>query len=336
MGGDNPALPRNIQGAVEAFREEAIDIILVGRNDEIEEELRRVAGKKTSFEIVHADGIVGMDESPAAALRKKQDSSLWMIFRLLKEGRADAAVTAGNTGAAMAMAKMQLGMLPSVDKPAIAVPLPTPRGVTILLDAGAHVDCKPKHLLQFAVMGNVYSQKVCNVASPRIGILSIGEEESKGNELTKEAYKLLRESSLSFYGNVEGRDIFSAKVEVIVCDGFVGNIVLKSTEGFAQILERLLGAELEKSWRGKLGGLLIRSGYKRFKRKISAAGYGGALLLGINGVCIISHGGSSPAEMKSAIFTARDFVKTSLNMGIEHLCAGVLGDRKENDSIKKC
>ncbi len=317
MGGDHPAVGRNVRGAMESLAGPEIGIVLVGRKREIQSELSELRAPEDKFEIVHADETVGMDESPASALRRKRGSSLWTVFRLIKEGKADGAITAGNTGAAMAMAKAQLGMLPFVEKPAIAVPLPTPAGVVTLLDAGANVDCKPKHLFQFALMGDIYSRNVCRVAAPRIGVLSIGEEESKGNELTKGVYGLLKESPVSFAGNVEGKDIFSGKADVIVCDGFVGNIVLKVTEAFAEILENLLLVELKKGLAGRLGGLLMKKSYKAFKKKITSSAYGGAPLLGINGVCIISHGSSSPAAIKSAVFTARDFINADLNRTME-------------------
>ncbi len=313
MGGDSPAVPRNVLGAVESLDATDAGIVLVGRKDEIEKELALLPGGRKNFEIVHTEEEVGMEESPAAALRRKRGSSLWMIYKLLKEGRVSAAISAGNTGAAMAMAKTQLGMLPFVDKPAIAVPIPTPAGSVTLLDAGANVDCKPKHLYQFAVMGEIYSRNVHGIESPSVGVLSIGEEESKGNELTKEVHRLLKDAPFNFLGNVEGKDVFSGRVNVIVCDGFVGNIVLKVTESFAEILENLLISELRRGIKGKLGGLLIKNSYRAFKKKISSSGYGGAPLLGINGACVIAHGSSSPEAIKSAILTAHDFVKADAN-----------------------
>ncbi len=317
MGGDSPAVWRNVSGAFQALPEAGAEIVLVGKKPEIEEELQKLPGAKRAFEIVHADDVVRMEEPPAAALRKKRNSSLWMIYRLIKKGRVDGAITAGNTGAAMAMAKTQLGMLPFADKPAIAVPIPTPSGVVTLLDAGANVDCKPKHLYQFAVMGDIYARNVYRIENPLVGVLSIGEEESKGNELTKEVHKLLKDGPVSFHGNVEGKDLFSGRTDVVVCDGFVGNIVLKVTESFAEILENILLSELRRGVKGRLGSLLIKGSYKSFKKKISSAGYGGAPLLGINGVCVIAHGSSSPEAIESAVYTARDFVMTDINSRME-------------------
>ena len=317
MGGDMAPLFRNIKGAVEAVTENDFEIILVGEKNAIEKELSQYEETLPSITIEHAEQNVSMDESPSSAVRKKRNSSIWIALQLIKEGRAQAVVTAGNTGAAMAMAKIQLGTLQSVERPAIATLLPTPGGFSLLLDAGANVDSKPEHLYQFALMGSIYATAVARRNSPRIGILSIGQEESKGNELTRQTHKLLSESPLNFIGNIEGRDIFTGKVDVIVCDGFVGNIVLKSTEGLAEMLESMLRAELKKGWRGELAGLLMKPLYKNFKKKLSHAEYGGAPLLGINGVCIISHGTSSGRAIKNALCCAKDFVNHNLNKHIE-------------------
>ncbi len=323
MGGDSPAVWRNVRGAFQSLSRASAEIVLVGRKPEIERELKKLPSGRRDFEIVHTEEVVEMEDPPASALRKKRGSSLWMIYRMVKTGLADGAVTAGNTGAAMAMAKTQLGMLPFVDKPAIASPIPTPSGVVTLLDAGANVDCKPKHLFQFAVMGDIYARNVYRVENPLVGVLSIGEEESKGNELTKEAHRLLKEGPVAFCGNVEGGDIFSGKADVIVCDGFVGNIVLKVTESFAEILEGILLSELRRGLRGRLGGLFIKSGYEAFKKKISSSAYGGAPLLGINGACVIAHGSSSPDAIESAVCSAGDFVMTDINRRMEKVLKGL-------------
>jgi phosphate acyltransferase len=317
MGGDSPAVWRNVMGAFKAYSGASAEVILVGDKSAIEEEIKKLPPGKADFEIVHASEVVGMDEAPASALRKKRDSSLWKIFQLVNEGSADGAVTAGNTGAAMAMAKIQLGMLPFVDKPAIAVPIPGASGVVTLLDAGANVDCKPKHLLQFAVMGWIYAENVYRIENPVVGILNIGEEKSKGNELTKEAYKLLENSPVPFCGNVEGKDVFSGRADIVVCDGFVGNIVLKVAESFSEVLEKILISELKSSFSGRVGGLLLKRGYKSFKKKMSSSSYGGAPLLGINGVCVIAHGSSSPEAIENAVYTAKDFAETGINSRME-------------------
>jgi glycerol-3-phosphate acyltransferase PlsX len=321
MGGDEFALSRNVAGAVEAAGDSSLEIILVGHQDAIEKELLKYGDSIPPFKIEHAGETVAMDESPSSAIRKKRTSSMWIAVKQVREKHAEAVVTAGNTGAAMAMAKIQLGTLQNVERPAIITPLPTPAGFSILVDAGANVDCKPKHLYQFAVMGNIYARNVCQRSSPRVGLLSVGQEESKGNQLTKETYALLKESSLNFLGNIEGRDIFTGTVDVIVCDGFVGNIVLKSTESLAEMLENLLRTELQKQWRGKIAGLLIKPIYRNFKKKLSHSEYGGAPLLGINGVCIISHGSSSGKAIRNALFCARDFVIHDLNEHIKEALA---------------
>ena len=317
MGGDEFALSRNVAGAVEAAGDGSLEIVLVGHQDAIEKELSKYGDSVPPFKIEHAAETVAMDESPSSAIRKKRTSSMWIAVELLKQKHAEAVMTAGNTGAAMAMAKIQLGTLRNVERPAITTPLPTPAGFSILVDAGANVDSKPIHLYQFAVMGSIYARNVCKRSSPRVGLLSVGHEESKGNQLTKETHALLKKSPLNFLGNIEGRDIFTGNVDVIVCDGFVGNIVLKSSESVAEMIEGLFRAELQKQWRGKIAGLLIKPLYRNFKKKLSHAEYGGAPLLGINGVCIISHGSSSARAIRNALFCARDFVIHNLNEHIE-------------------
>ncbi len=317
MGGDEFALSTNLQGAIEALKEASLEIILVGDKTAIEKELSKYETVPAALTIEHASETVIMDESPSTAIRRKKKSSIWIAIELMKQNMAQAVVSAGNTGAAMAMAKIQMGMLHDVERPAIAVPLPTPSGSSILIDAGANVDCKPKHIYQFAVMGSIYAKYVWRIESPKVGLLSIGHEESKGNELTREAYKLFRDSPLNFAGNIEGRDIFTGKIDVIVCDGFVGNIVLKSTESLAEMLESLLRSELKSRWRGILAGWLMKPLYKNFRKKLTHSEYGGAPLLGINGVCIISHGSSSAKAIKNALLCAKDFVRTNLNTHFE-------------------
>ncbi len=321
MGGDVSPIFKNISGAMEAVEKDGFEVILVGEKDALEKELSKCAKTSPLLRIEHAEETVAMDESPSSAVRRKRNSSIWVAIQLVKEGKAEAVVSAGNTGAAMAMAKVQFGMLPHVERPAIATRLPTPEGFSILLDAGANVDSKPEHLCQFALMGSVYAQDCCGRDSPRVGLLSIGEEESKGNELTRETYELLKRSHINFIGNIEGKDIFTGNVDVIVCDGFVGNIVLKSSEFLAEMVESLLREELKASWCGRLAGLLMKPIYRNFRKKLSHSEYGGALLLGINGVCVISHGGSSPKAIKNALFCAKEFVEHNLNKRIEEAIA---------------
>ena len=314
MGGDRYTFPRNLHGAIQAAKDDGSEIILVGDKSAIKNELSIYGETNLPLRMEHAEETVAMDESPSSALRRKKNSSIWVAVQLVREGKAEAVVSAGNTGAAMAMAKTQLGMLPHVERPAIAVPLPTPRGFSILLDAGANVDCKPEHLYQFAVMGSVYARNMYGKDSPRIGLLNVGEEESKGNELAKGAYELLERRCAGFIGNIEGKDVFTGDVDVIVCDGFVGNIVLKIGESLAKIVRNMLH---DAGLRGKLAGLLMKRQYVDLKRHFSYAEYGGAPLLGINGVCIISHGSSSPRAIRNALLCAKEFAKHNLNKHIE-------------------
>jgi len=320
MGGDRgPAV--NIEGAVAAARELGLTILLVGNEEDLGRSLRRHSTNGLGITICHAPETVGMDESPSAALRKKKHSSIRVGLELVKKGEADAFISAGNTGAVMATAMITLGSLPGVERPAIALIVPTLRGQSILLDAGANADCKPRHLLQFAIMGDVYARQVMGKKSPTVGLLSIGEEESKGNELTREAFKELEEErSLNFTGNVEGREVFSGAADVIVCDGFTGNIALKISESAAEFFTVLLKEELEKGLVGKLGALLTRGAFRRFKKRVDYTEYGGAPLLGVGGICIISHGRSTAKAIKNAIRVAAECVENGV---IEHIREGI-------------
>ncbi len=319
MGGDVSPIVKNVEGAIEAVEEDGFEVTLVGKKNAIEKEVSRYGKTHLPLTIENAEETVAMDEAPASAIRRKRNSSIWVAIRLVKEGKAEAFVSAGNTGAVMAMAKIQLGMLRHVERPAIATLLPTSRGFSIMLDAGANVDSKPKHLYQFALMGSIYAKNYCRRDLPRVGLLSIGEEESKGNELTKQTYELLKRSHINFIGNVEGKDIFTGNADVVVCDGFVGNIILKSSESLAEMVESLLREELRAGWSGRLAGLLMKPVYRNFRKKLTHAEYGGAPLLGINGVCIISHGSSSARAIKNALFCAKDSLKYNLNQHIEEV-----------------
>jgi glycerol-3-phosphate acyltransferase PlsX len=321
MGGDMSPIFKNVSGAVEAVEGGGFEVILVGDKNALEKELSKYAETSPLLRTEHAEETVGMDESPSSTVRRKRNSSIRVAVRLVKEGEAEAVVSAGNTGATVAAAKIQLGMLPHVGRPAIATLLPTPKGFSILLDAGANVDSKPENLYQFALMGSVYARNYCRRDSPRVGLLSIGEEKLKGNELTRETYELLKRSSINFIGNIEGKDIFTGNVDVIVCDGFVGNIVLKSSESLAEMFESLFREELGASWRGRFAGLLMKPIYRNFRKKLSHSEYGGALLLGVNGICVISHGSSSPKAIKNALFCAKKFVEHNLNKHIEEALA---------------
>jgi glycerol-3-phosphate acyltransferase PlsX len=320
MGGDRgPDV--NVEGAVLAAREFGTAVTLVGVEGEIERHLRRHETRGLPLTVRHAPEVVEMGESPTAAVRRKKHSSIRIGLELVKRGEADAFVSAGNTGAVMATALVVLGPLPGVERPAIAVVVPTLTGHAVLLDAGANVDSKARHLAQFAIMGNVYARDFLGLARPRVGLLSIGEEESKGNELTKEAFKELEdETSLNFVGNVEGRDVFNGTTDVIVCDGFIGNVALKISESVLDAMFTLLREELGKDLRGKLGGLLLRSGFRRFKRRVDPWEYGGAPLLGVNGVCVIGHGRSTGRAIKNALRAAGESVA---NKVIAHIREGI-------------
>src|SRR5712691_11717376 len=261
-----------------------------------------------------------MGERPSQALRRKRDSSLRVAAELVKDGKAAAFISAGNTGAAMAIAMFAIGVLPGVDRPAIAAVLPNLRKFTILLDAGANVDPKPWHLLQFAVMGHVYARDILGLDNPRVGILSVGEEEGKGNELTKEAYEQLRESSLNFVGNVEGRDIYNGRCDVVVTDGFTGNVALKISESLAETLGLILREELSRDGRSKIGAALAQPAFARFRKRVDYTEMGGAPLLGIDGAAIICHGSSPVKAIKNAVRVAGEWAKAGVN---EHIRAAL-------------
>jgi len=308
MGGDYA--PREIvQGALAAVRELPVDIVLVGKEEEVKPYLPQVSlGDRLQIE--HASEVIEMREPPVAAIRRKRDSSLGGCMRLVAEGKADAVVTAGNTGAAAALAHMKLKRIEGIDRPAIATVMPTAKDNVVLLDSGANVECRPKNLLEFALMGTVYARQVLGKDDPIVGILSIGEESEKGNELTKAAFELLSRAPINFHGNVEGRDIGLGNVDIVVCDGFVGNVVLKVAEGYAlgllkMMRESLLGAGLL----ARIGLVLLRRGFRDFKKRVDYTEYGGALLLGVNAVCVICHGSSNAHAIKNAINVARRAVE---------------------------
>jgi glycerol-3-phosphate acyltransferase PlsX len=257
-----------------------------------------------------------MHDPPAVSIRKKKDSSINVCVRLAKEGKVNAIVSAGNTGAVVCATTLQLGVLPGIERPGIAVVLPTLTGVSLLIDVGANIDAKPNHLLHYAVMGAVYSKSILGKSSPSVGLLNVGEEESKGTDFIKETFKLISRSSLNFVGNVEGRDIFNGSTDVVVCDGFIGNVVLKVSESLAETIGSLLKRQLSKSIWTKLGGLLSKSAFTALKKETDYSEYGGAPLLGINGTCIISHGGSSGKAIKNAIRVAKEFVERKVNQDI--------------------
>jgi phosphate acyltransferase len=312
MGGDH-APEVEITGAIMAARAWSIPIVLVGDSMRINEELTRHDCTDLDLRVQHASEVVGMHDSPSDAVRKKKDSSIRVAFDLVKNGEADAVVSAGNSGATMAAGMFVLKRIKGIDRPAIATIMPNLKSQTLVLDAGGNVDCKPQHLAQFGLMGQVYAKHVFGVAAPRVGLLSNGEEESKGNDLTREAHQFLKKSSYNYVGYVEGRDVYNGSVDVVVCDGFVGNVVLKVSEGLAEAIGTMLKSEIRKKPLAMLGYLLARSAFKAFRKRIDYAEYGGAPLLGIEGTGMICHGGSNPTAVMNAVRLAREYVAKQVN-----------------------
>jgi glycerol-3-phosphate acyltransferase PlsX len=307
MGGDYaPAV--TIEGAIETVNDfEGIDIILVGDENAIKRELDSKRYLPNRISIKHASQVVGMDESPVTAIRKKRDSSIGRAIELIKNGEADAMVSAGHSGVVMAAALLFLRTSPGVDRPAIATIMPTLKTPFVLIDAGANLYCKPENLYQFGLMGSAYCSAIFGKTEPRVALLSVGEEDTKGNELTKESFKLLKKADINFIGNVDGKDIFTGIADVIVCDGFTGNVVLKTSEGLADAIVKILKREIAEHSVGRIGYLLMKSALISFKKKTDYDEYGGAPLLGINGSCIISHGRSTAKAIKNALRVAADF-----------------------------
>ncbi|MGH9556803.1 MAG: phosphate acyltransferase PlsX [Terriglobales bacterium] len=318
MGSDRAPKPE-VEGAILALREHDVRVLLVGQEERLRAELAlHPHAAHLPIEIVHASEVVGMEEKASKAVRGKRDSSLRVGLRLVREGRAAGFVTAGNTGAAMATAKVVLGGLPGVDRPALAAAMPTETGrAALLLDVGANVDSKPHNLAQFAIMGEIYARTIFGVSRPRVGLLSIGEEEVKGNELTRETLPLLKQLPMNFVGNVEGRDLFQGNVDVVVCDGFTGNVALKISEGVGQMVRAMLKESLESTIAAQVGYLLSRRAFAHFKKRLDHSEYGGAPLLGVKGVCIITHGSSNNNAIKNAIRVAAEFVRGGVNDRIE-------------------
>ncbi|PLY02286.1 MAG: phosphate acyltransferase PlsX [Desulfuromonas sp.] len=308
MGGDNsPAV--EVAGAVAACRQWACQVILTGDTAKIQAELDKHETNGLNIEIRHASEVVGMHDSPSDAVRKKKDSSLRVAFDLVKQGEACAVVSAGNSGAIMASGMHVFGRVKGVERPAIGTSLPNLNDQTMVLDMGANVDCKPSHLYQFAIMGSIYVEHVMGKARPRVGLLSNGEEEKKGNDLTREAHKLLKAADINYVGYVEGGDVYNGSVDVIVCDGFVGNVLLKVSEGLAVAISKMLKREIENRFMAKIGYLLSRPAFNAFRKRINPAEYGGAPLLGIAGTGIVCHGGTDPVAFSIAIRQAGEYAK---------------------------
>jgi len=342
MGGDN-APQEIIYGAVWAAYEYGVAIELVGKQDKIEYELEKIRTQgflstaggfknkrikidptKLDIKITQAAEIIEMGEAPGQAIRKKKKSSIVLAVAAVATGSSDAMVAAGSTGAAMAASLFGLGRIPGIDRPAIAVTLPTMKNPIVVIDAGANSNCSPDMLFQFAVMGTTFSKNVLNIESPRVGVLNIGEEAGKGNELAQATYKLLEESQdkINFIGNIEGKELFSGLCDVVVCDGFVGNVALKITEGTAGMMFRMLKKEFKANPLAKIAGLIASPFMKNIYKKINHEEFGGALLLGVKGITVISHGSSKAYAIKNAVRVARDAVETGVNQKIAEFYEG--------------
>jgi phosphate acyltransferase len=315
MGGDHCPKPE-VEGAIQAAKAFGVRIILVGREDVLRKELDRHPGwDQLPLEIRHATQQITMEESAGKAARTKKDSSIRIGSRLVRDGAAQCVVSAGNTGAVMATAKMVLGMLPGVDRPALASEFPTLNGgPAVMLDVGANVDSTAQMLAQFAVMGNAYARIIHKKPQPRVGLLSIGEEDHKGNALTHEALPLLRNlPQINFIGNVEGRDVYTGEVDVIVCDGFVGNVALKVSEGLVEVFRQMLRESLKATVARQVGAYLARGAFNDFKKRVDYSEFGGAPLLGVNGICVICHGRSTAKAIRNAIRVAKEFAEGKIN-----------------------
>jgi glycerol-3-phosphate acyltransferase PlsX len=305
-----------VEGTVAAVRELGLQAQLIGPTDIVAEELRRAGGTGLPIRLVEAPEAVGMGEKVSRSTLKKR-SSILVAVEQVRDGAADAFFSAGNTAACWTIAKLVLGTLPEVDRPALAAVVPNVSGRTVLIDVGANANCKARHLEEFAVMAKVYTRAVFHTANPRVGLMSMGEEETKGNELTKEVHEVLKASPLNFVGNVEGHDVFNGKVDVIVMDGFTGNVVLKASESLAESILHLLREELHRTAPAKVGAFLSRGAFRNVKKRIDAAEYGGAPLLGVKGCCVIGHGRSNAHAIKHGIRVAADFFSSGVNERIE-------------------
>ena len=318
MGGDN-APKSNVEGVVSAIKEYNIDIIITGDKDALEKEFENYEFDRSKLEIVHTTEIIENEDKPVKAIRSKKDSSMVVALRIVKEGKADAVVSAGNTGALLAGGLFVVGRIKGIDRPCLCPAIPNvKRGMTIIADGGANADCKPRNLVEFAAMTNIYSKKVLGIENPRISLANVGAEEGKGNDLMKKSYEELKNMDINFIGNLEARDVINAKTDVIVCDGFTGNILLKSAEGVAMSVMGLLKETFLSSTKGKIGAMLLKDDLRKLKSFMDYAEYGGAPLLGVNGGVIKAHGSSNSKAIKNAI-----------NQGIKFAQGNVLKDIEE-------
>lgn len=318
MGGDN-APKSNVEGAVKAIKEYNVDLIITGDKDILEKEFANYEFDKSKLEIVHTTEIIENEDKPVKAIRSKKDSSMVVALRLVKEGKADAVISAGNTGALLAGGLFVVGRIKGIDRPCLCPAIPNAKkGMTLIADGGANADCKPKNLVEFAGMSNIYAKKVLGLNSPKIALANVGIEEGKGNDLVKKSYEELKNIDVNFIGNVEARDVINAYTDIIVCDGFTGNILLKSAEGVAMSVMGLLKETFLSSTKGKIGAMLLKDDLKKLKSFMDYAEYGGAPLLGVNGGVIKAHGSSDSRAIKNAV-----------NQGIKFAQGNVVEDIKE-------
>jgi glycerol-3-phosphate acyltransferase PlsX len=318
MGGDRgpEIIATGAISAAEAYPD-SLEIILVGDENVLGPIVSKHRKSGIRISVVHASQVIEMSESPSNAVRRKKDASILVAARLQKEGKAEAMVSAGNTGAVIASCLLTIGRLPGISRPAITTFMPNMNRGAVVLDVGANSECTPRNLLQFAIMGTVFAEHQLEITNPRVGLLNIGEERSKGSGVVRESYKLIENEDINFVGNVEGRDVFSGNVDVVVCDGFVGNVVLKFSESIIFFVSHMLKQEIGKSLVARLGAAMMRGAFNTLRSKMDYAEYGGALLLGVNGVTLIAHGKSSKRAIKNAILEARKFVKLGINEKIE-------------------
>lgn len=316
MGGDN-APKAAVEGAIEACRAYDVEVFLTGKKEEISKYMTESDKKNPRIHIVEANEVILVEEAPVTAIKQKKDSSLVVGLRLVKDGECDAFVSAGSTGAFLAGSLLRVGRIKGIDRPALSPLVPTVKGNCMILDAGANVDCKPRNLQQFAVMGSIYMEKVMGIKNPRIGLLNIGAEESKGNELTKESFELLGKADINFIGNVEARDVMDGVCDVVVADGFPGNILLKTIEGTAMTVMKLLKQQLMKNTVSKLGALLLKGSLGEFKKRFDYTEVGGAPFLGINGIMIKAHGSSDAKAIKNAVRQAKQLYDNKCLEGIK-------------------
>ena len=329
MGGDN-APKSNVEGVVSAIKEYNIDIIITGDKDALEKEFANYEFDRSKLEIVHTTEIIENEDKPVKAIRSKKDSSMVVALRLVKEGKADAVVSAGNTGALLAGGLFVVGRIKGIDRPCLCPAIPNvKRGMTIIADGGANADCKPRNLVEFAAMTNIYSKKVLGIENPRISLANVGAEEGKGNDLMKKSYEELKNMDINFIGNLEARDVINAKTDIIVCDGFTGNILLKSAEGVAMSVMGLLKETFLSSTKGKIGAMLLKDDLRKLKSFMDYAEYGGAPLLGVNGGVIKAHGSSNSKAIKNAINQGIKFAQGNVLRDIEEFVQSSKEDNEE-------